>query len=78
MLRRGGRAVSIPPSIKAELDQTPEWWQGEFDALVRKQIPRDYAYHADHYVEYVDVRTYADRYALQYIFCNDCGVSVER
>lgn len=66
----------IPASIKAELDQTPQWWQAEFDALVRKRIPRDYEYHAGHDLDEVNVMTYASQYVLNYYYCNDCGVSV--
>ena len=29
----------IPPDIRAELDQDPEWWDRQFDALIRKLAP---------------------------------------
>ena len=64
--------MSIPPSIRGELDQTPEWWNAQYKALVRKQIPRDLASHEGHSIE--RVRTYMN--ALMYVTCTDCGVSI--
>ena len=55
--------MSIPPSIRGELDQTPEWWNAQYKALVRKQIPRDLASHEGHNI--VRLRTYTN--ALMYV-----------
>ena len=62
----------ISPAVRAEMEQTPEWWDGQYRALVRKQIPRDAASHEGHRI--IDIRTYAtERHA-----CADCGVTIER
>lgn len=66
----------IPAHIRDELDQTPAWWDREFNALVKKQIPRDWASHQGH--ELADPITfYASGYEIER-YCLDCGVTVER
>lgn len=65
--------TEIHPAIRAEFDQTPEWWDRQYRALERKQIPRDAAYHEGHNV--VDFRTYASAVVLRE--CADCGVSID-
>lgn len=69
-------ADSITPSIRAELDQTPAWWDGQYDALVKKRIPRDFDYHRDHELD-EPITFYASGYEMQRR-CLDCGVTIER
>jgi hypothetical protein len=60
-------------AIREELDQTPGWWDRQYQSLVRKQIPRSAAYHEDH--EMIEERTWADAVILRY--CAECGVDVD-
>lgn len=67
--------ATIPPALRAELDQTPEWWDRAFQALVRATTPRDAEYHRDH-----DVHDIADYTYNGYRFrthCLDCGIDIE-
>ena len=64
----------IPALIRAELDQTPAWWDREYDRLVKKQIPRDPEYHRGHDVE-EPIAFYASGYEIQ-PRCLDCGVTI--
>ncbi len=63
----------IPASIRSELDMTPEWWDRQYRALIRKNIPRDHAFHADHNVHtwqtYGSSRVKAE--------CIDCRVALD-
>lgn len=68
--------AEIPASIRAELDQTPAWWDRQYDALVKKQIPRDWSYHQDHELE-EPITFYQNEYITER-YCLDCGVSIER
>lgn len=69
-------AEPIPPAIRAELDQTPEWWDREYDRLVKKQIPRDAEYHREHDVE-DGIQSWSGVYVTG-PWCIDCGVTIER
>lgn len=42
---------AVSPALRAELEQSPEWWDSEFDALVRATTPRDAEYHRGHRVQ---------------------------
>lgn len=66
----------IPGSIRAELDQTPEWWDREYQTLVKKQIPRDPAFHADHDLD-DGIEFYAGGYTIA-PWCSTCGVRLGR
>ncbi|WP_350351896.1 hypothetical protein ABS642_00855 [Microbacterium sp. A8/3-1] len=66
-------AVVIAPGIRAELDQTPEWWDRQYRALERKQIPRDAASHDGHRIE--GIRTYASTTTRR--VCTDCQVELD-
>ena len=63
----------IPASIRAELDQTPEWWDGQFRAAVAATIPRNPEAHAEHSI--VETRTFTGRTVRTY--CVECGVSID-
>ncbi len=67
---------AISASIRAELDQTPEWWDRQFTALVRKQIPSDAAFHAGHDVV-GPVRSMGGTIVVGER-CVGCGVTIER
>ena len=41
----------LPAGIRAELDQTPAWWQAQFDTLVRNLLPRHPAAPAGHDID---------------------------
>lgn len=61
----------IEPGVRAELDQTPEWWDRQYRTLVRKHIPRDAASHEGHRI--IDLSTYATaRHA-----CDECGIEID-
>jgi len=64
----------IPAHIRAELDQTPAWWDREFDRLVKKQIPRGIEYHQDHDLDRVE--NWSGRVLVEW--CLECGVTVDR
>lgn len=66
----------IPAAIRAELDQTPAWWDREYDRLVKKQIPRDAAYHAGHDQD-EPITFWGGGYSAGR-WCITCGVSIER
>lgn len=66
----------IPAHIRAELDVTPEWWDQQYDALVKSRIPRAWAYHQDHDLD-EPITFYAAGYEMQRR-CLDCGVAIER
>lgn len=59
-------------ALRAELDQTPEWWDSQYRQLVRRQIPRDLASHEGHSI--VEEHTYAG--TIIYRACTDCGVGL--
>lgn len=84
--RRNRRALesrvrmSVTPSALTgpmydEVYQTAAWWDRQFDALVKKHIPRDWAYHQDHDLE-EPITFYAAGYELQRR-CLDCGVIID-
>lgn len=62
-----------PAAIRAELDQTPEWWDRQYRALIRKRIPRDPASHEDHSIS--EARTYGG--GTLYRTCVDCNVGID-
>lgn len=62
----------IPRTIQAELEQTPEWWDHQYQHLIRKHIPRDEASHATHNL--IESSTYA---GITYRACSDCGVTLD-
>lgn len=66
----------IPAHLRAELDQTPEWWDRQYDALVKKRIPRDFDYHRYHDLD-EPITFYASGYEMKR-YCLDCGVTIER
>ncbi|GGH34128.1 hypothetical protein [Microbacterium album] len=63
----------VPAPIRAELDQTPEWWDRQYRELVRERIPRDAASHEGHDLD--EISTY-DGTTLRR-WCVDCGVSID-
>lgn len=66
----------IPAHIRAELDQTPAWWDRQYRALVAKHIPRDYASHDGHDIE-EPIQFWGGGNASE-PYCIDCGVTIER
>lgn len=60
-------------STHGELEQTPEWWDRQYQALERKHIPRDAASHDGHSI--VDQRTYASTTARRH--CTDCCIEID-
>lgn len=65
------RVVSIPPAIRAELDQTPEWWENQYASLLATTFapaPFDPAEHEGHAV--VELNTYSDR--TPNLVCTQC------
>lgn len=69
-------AEPISASIRAELDQTPAWWDRQYRELVAKQIPRDSGSHDGHDIE-EPVQFWSGGYAAA-PYCLDCGVTIER
>lgn len=65
--------TEIHPAIRAEFDQTPEWWDQQYRALERKQIPRDPAYHEGHNL--IEICTLTSGIVRRE--CADCGVSID-
>lgn len=65
----------IPADIRAELEQTPAWWQRQYDALVRKQIPRDAASHEGHDIA-EPLRSWAGA-VVAMSRCIRCGVTLD-
>lgn len=63
----------IAPNVAAELDPTPDWWDRQYRALERKQIPRDAASHDGHRIE--EARTYASTTIRR--ICMDCGIEID-
>lgn len=59
----------IAPAVRAELDQTPEWWDAHYRKLSQKLIPTDLPSHEGHEIEEMWRYTVAtpDRY------CTSCG-----
>lgn len=70
----------IPASVRGELDCTPDWWDAQYDALVKKQIPRDAASHAGHDIERDEWTQVTAGGAIVYRasrpWCSDCGVEL--
>jgi hypothetical protein len=69
-------ARQITPEIRAELEQTPEWWDRQYQALVKKHIPRDAASHAGHDIE-EPIQFYSGGSASK-PYCLDCRVTLDR
>lgn len=65
--------TTIHPAIRAELDCTPQWWDNQYQALIRKQIPRAAGYHEGHEIE--EERTWASTTVRRY--CIECGVPID-
>ncbi|MFF3029133.1 hypothetical protein [Microbacterium sp. NPDC057944] len=63
----------VSASVRAELDQTPAWWDRQFESLVRKQIPRFAAWHEDHIIG--EQRTHASTTVRRH--CVDCGIEID-
>lgn len=63
---------AVAPSGRSELDQSPAWWDREYRALERKQIPRDAASHEEHHL--VEHRTYLSATVRRH--CTDCGIEI--
>ncbi|WP_292698088.1 hypothetical protein [Microbacterium sp. 69-10] len=59
----------VTPVVRAELDQTPEWWDAQYRALERKLIPTDAASHEGHRI--VEERRICVAEPTRY--CIDCG-----
>ena len=77
-IRRKVTAAASTPvrdAIRAELDQTPEWWDQQYRALVEKQIPRDADSHRGHDIEEPITFWSGDQIGPR---CLDCGVTIER
>lgn len=66
---------AVAPSIRSELDQDPAWWDREFRALEKKQIPRDAASHAGHDIE-EPIQFWSGGCAAK-PWCLDCGVGID-
>ncbi len=62
-------------AIRAELDQSPEWWDRQFRALIQKQIRRDAASHEGHELE--EPITFWSGHEIG-ARCLDCGVMTDR
>ena len=74
-IRRKVTAAASAPvrdAIRAELDQSPEWWDRQFRALVRKQIPRDAASHEGHSI--AEAHAYGGAVLIR--TCVDCNVAI--
>lgn len=69
-------APTLSPALRAELDQTPEWWDRQFEALLRERIPRDAAYHEGHTIQ--EATTYDTLGYDARAWCTDCGVPINR
>lgn len=67
--------MSIPPAIRAELDQTHEWWGAQYKTLLKSLIPRDAAHHVDHDIE--EPLTTWGGTELVKPYCGTCGVTIE-
>ena len=65
--------TDITPAIRAELDQTPAWWEGLYRKALENTIPTDAAHHEDHEIE--EMQTYCSQYVRRY--CIDCGVGID-
>lgn len=65
--------TEIPASIRGELDVTPAWWDRQYQALIRKQIPRNAAWHDGHNV--AEYRTYFSTTVRG--VCVDCGIELD-
>lgn len=63
--------MTVPADIRAELDQTPAWWERVYVSLVRSNFPPkpfDPAEHVGH--DIVEVHTYASATVRR--FCTEC------
>lgn len=63
---------AVSPALRAELDQTPAWWDREFARLSRKSLPRDTASHAGHSLE--ETFTYGSTTVRR--ICTTCGIEL--
>lgn len=67
-------ADHIPADIRAEIDQTPEWWDREWGELNRRCFPPkpfDPAEHEGH--DLIEIVAYGRRVVR--VICTECGVS---
>ncbi|WP_405467841.1 hypothetical protein [Microbacterium sp. Ld4] len=65
------RRAPVPASIRAELDQTPEWWEREYRTLLARTFehaPFNETEHEGHDV--VEIRTYGKPHAER--VCTTC------
>lgn len=65
--------TDITPAIRAELDQTPAGWGGQYRKALASTIPTNATYHEDHEIE--EMQTYSSQYVRRY--CIDCGVGID-
>lgn len=63
----------MPPGIRAELDQTPAWWDQQYRALERRQISRAAADHEGH--DIVEHRAYTSTTIAR--TCTTCSVELD-
>lgn len=68
--------MTIPAAVRPELDQTHEWWDRQYDALVKARIPRDAEYHREHDIE-EPIQFWSGNYATK-PWCIDCGIQFMR
>lgn len=73
MERPARTPLAVAPSVRIELDQDPAWWDREYRALERKQIPRNAASHEGHCI--VEHRTYLSTTVRRH--CTDCGIEID-
>jgi hypothetical protein len=62
--------MTVQASVRAELNQTPAWWDAQYGALVRKCFPPkpfDPAEHEGHEIE--ELRTFGGTVIA---FCAEC------
>lgn len=65
------RTATIPPAVRAELDQTPAWWEQQYTALIAATFtaaPFDPTEHDGHDV--IERRTYTD--PAPTLVCTEC------
>lgn len=62
--------------VREELEESPAWWDRQYQALAKKQLPRDAAAHEGHDLEEL-IQFWGGGYAGKR-YCHDCGVTIER
>lgn len=63
----------IKPAIRAELDQTPDWWDSQYRQLERRQISRAAADHEGH--DIVEDRRYTSTTINR--TCTTCSIDLD-